>query len=151
PIESVVKTNNNEWLPPELPPDCSNVTVFFGAQGIVESRRIAEVSDTGTRFAIKDLPDYLLQNSDKTPGYSPRNQYMWIRSTGAKITIGNRTVSYPVQPVIVSNRLYVEVVVPFTNEKRKLVMSDVFDTELSPLPLDWDRNYSTNYGENIGI
>jgi hypothetical protein len=150
-IEPAVKTNLSEWLPPELPPGCSNVTLFFGASGIIEPRQIAEISGAGTRFAIKDVPDYFLQNSDKLPGYSPRQQYMWLKSAGAQLNIGGKTISYPIQPVIISNRLYVEVEIPFTNEKRKLVMSDAFDTELSPLPLDWDRNYSTNYNEDIGI
>jgi hypothetical protein len=62
-------------------------------------------------------------------------------------TIGEKTIPYPIQPVIISNRLYVEVQVPFSNEKHRLLMSDNFDPNL-PIPPQWDRNYSTNYYAN---
>ncbi len=145
PIEPPVVTNTG-WLPPELPPGCSNVLVFFGANGMNYSRIMAEISPEGTKFAIKDLPDFYLQNLDKSPGYSPRQKYMWIKDSMA-FSIGGRTVPYPVQPIIISNRLYVEVEIPFLNEKRKIVMSDDFDPDL-PIPPQWDRNYSTNYYAN---
>jgi len=150
PIEPIVQTNAG-WLPPELPPDCSNVVVGFGANGIVYSRVFAEISPetNGTKFAIKDLPDFFLKDLDKMPGYSPRKNYIWIRDSMSD-TVGGKTVPYPIQPVVISNRLYVEVQIPFLNEKRKIVMSDAFDPEL-PIPLNWDRNYSTNYDANGGI
>jgi hypothetical protein len=136
-------------LPPELPVGCSNVVVFLGSSGLVYSRLMAEISPeaTGTKFAVKDLPDFYLQNMDKMPGYSPRQREIWIKSGGATTVIGGKTIPYPVQPVIISNRLYVEVQVPFLNEKRKLLMSDDFDPNL-PIPTQWDRNYSTNYYAN---
>jgi hypothetical protein len=142
-------TTNTDWLPPELPPGCSNVLVFLGPSGIVYSRLMAEISPEGTgkRFAIKDLPDFYLQDMDKMPGYSPRQKYIWLRSGGMTTSIGGKTIPYPIQPVIISNRLYVEVQVPFLNEKRKLLMSDDFDPNL-PIPPHWDRNYSTNYYAN---
>jgi hypothetical protein len=150
PVKVEVRTNN-DWLPPELPPGCSNVIVFFGASQFIEPRQMAEISDSGTKFAIKDLPDYFLQNLDKVATYSPRQQYMWLKSAETSYTIGGRTFPNPIHPVIVSNRLYIEVEIPFSNERHKLVMSDAFDAELSPLPLNWDRNYSTNYEVNRGV
>jgi hypothetical protein len=149
PIEPTIETNSAGWLPPELPAGCSNVVVFLGSSGMVYSRLMAEVSPegTGTKFAIKDLPDFYLKNLDKMPGYTPRQREIWIRSSGITTSIGGKTIPYPVQPVIISNRLYVEVQVPFSNEKRKLLMSDDFDPNL-PIPPHWDRNYSTNYYVN---
>jgi hypothetical protein len=134
----------NGWVPPELPPGCSNVVIYLGANAINYSRLTAEISpDSGTMFAIKDLPDFYLQNLDKSPGYSPRQKYMWLKDW-MTYSVGGKTVPYPVQPVIISNRLYIEVEIPFSNAKRKLIMSDDFDPQL-PIPPNWDRNYSTNY------
>ena len=148
PIEDSIQTN---WTPPELPPDCSDVIVGFGANGIVYSRLMAEISpeNSGTVFPIKDLPDFLLSNAAHTPNFSWRTKNMWVR-TSTTLSIGGRTVPYPVQPFVVSNRLYVEVQIPFSNEKRKIIMSDAFDPDL-PIPDNWNRNYSTNYFSNGNI
>lgn len=145
PIQPEVRTN---WLPPELPPGCSNVTVCFGSQSFNYPRQIAEISGgtNGKEFAIKDLPDYFLKDLDTSPSYSPRQRNVWLRQSSMNMTIGGKTFPYPIQPVIISNRLYVEVEVPFSDEKRNLVMSDAFDQDLH-IPRKWDRNYSTNYDE----
>jgi hypothetical protein len=148
PIELPPRTNNGEWLPPTLASGCSNVTIFLGGLGFVEPRLLAEVGDSGTKFLVKDLPDFMIQDWDKLPGYSPRQKYLWFKSAGSIMNIGGKTISFPVRPVVISNRLYVEVEIPFSNEKHKLVMSDAFDSDLSPLPLNWDWNYSTNYDAN---
>jgi hypothetical protein len=138
------------WLPPELPPGCSNVIVFFGASGMVYSRFMAEIShDQGTKFAIKAVPDFFLTGIENVTNYSPRQRDIWLKYSTA-LTIGGKTFPYPVQPIIISNRLYVEVEIPFSNEKHKLVMSDSFDAML-PIPRLWDRNYSTNYEANRGM
>jgi hypothetical protein len=139
------QTNLTGWLPPELPANCSNVTVFFGNQGFVYSKLLAEISpDAGTKFAIKDLPDFFVKDMDKLTNYSPRKRDMWFKY-GMTYNVGGKSFPYPVQPIIVSNRLYVQVEIPFRNDKRKVVMSDDFDSEL-PIPRLWDRNYSTNPG-----
>jgi hypothetical protein len=59
-------------------------------------------------------------------------------------------VDLPVLPFVVSNRFYVDVQIPFSNGKRKLVMSHEFDSALSELPKNWDWNYSTNYNSTSG-
>lgn len=147
PVTQEVQTN---WLPPELPPGCTNVFVVFGSTVQTYPRLMAEIDpDSGTTFAINDLPDFFLKDLDKSQHYSPRDKYtrIWERQS---VAIGGKTFSYPIQPVIVSNRLYIEVQIPFSNEKHKIIMSDAFDREL-PIPLRWDRNYSTNYGANGGF
>jgi hypothetical protein len=145
-VELKTETNTG-WLPPELPPGCSNVTISLGSAFMVFPRAVAEISPEGAEFAIKDLPDFYLQNLDTTPGYSPRQKNMWLRSDGLSFSIAGRTIQIPVQPFIISNRLYVDVQIPFSNQKRKLVMNEDFDPQL-PIPPKWDRNYSTNYFAN---
>ena len=143
-----IRTN---WLPPELPADCSNVVVFLGSSGLIYSRSLAEISPekSGTKFAIKDLPDFMLTKSDQMPNYSPHLENMWFRGLSVKQGFGDRTVDLPVLPFVVSNRFYVDVQIPFSNEKRKLVMSHEFDSALK-LPNNWDWNYSTNDNSNSG-
>lgn len=148
PVYPEIRTN---WIPPELPADCSNVVVFLGSSGIVYSRLMAKISPEGTKFAIRDLPDLYLQNMNKSPGYSPHLENMWVKWASAQQDYGGKKVDLPVLPLVVSNRLYVEIQIPFSNEKRKLVMSREFDSELSKLPNNWDWNYSTNYSPTYGI
>jgi hypothetical protein len=145
-VEPKIETNSG-WMPPELPPGCSNVVIYLGASPLVYSRFMAEISsETGTKFAIKDVPDAFLSGYEDSEYYSPRQPDMWLKYWTA-MTIGGKTFQYPVQPIIISNRLFVEVEIPFSNEKHKLVMSDSFDPEL-PIPRRWDRNFSTNYYAN---
>jgi hypothetical protein len=141
PVEPPART---DWLPPDLPQGCSNVVVFFGTEGIILHRDLAEISTVGKRFSISQLPDSLLKDLDKTPNYSPRQRDIWFRALPPKLNIGGKTVDYPIQPIVISNRLYIEVEIPFSNERRKLVMSDAFSSEL-PIPPAWDINFSTNY------
>jgi hypothetical protein len=114
----------------------------------VYSRLMAEILSNpkggGTKFAIKDLPDFFLKDLDKMTNYSPRKRDMWIKYH-MDYNIGRKSFPYPIQPIIVSNRLYVQVEIPFRNDEQKVVMSDDFDSEL-PIPRLWDRNYSTNPG-----
>jgi hypothetical protein len=141
-----IRTN---WLPPELPPGCSNVIVYFGNQEFVYSRLWAEIAGetNWAEFAVKDLPSEFLKNLDTSPGYSPRMRNIFMHGSYSIEAIGGKTFQFPIQPVIVSNRLYIEVEIPFSNEKQKLIMSDAFDSGLLPIPRLWDINYSTNYDE----
>lgn len=58
--------------------------------------------------------------------------------------LDGKIVDYPVMPYIVSNRLFVEVEIPFLNEKRKILMSDDMESELTQLPQLWDCNYNSD-------
>jgi hypothetical protein len=141
-----VESNAQGWLPPELPPGCSNVTVFFGSQGIVYPITMAKIPSgkSGAKFEIKDLPDYFLKDLDKMTNYSPLNRSLWLRWDSITQDYGGKTVNFPILPYVLSNRLFVEVEIPFLSERRKLIMSDEFDDALSLLPRAWDRNCSTN-------
>ncbi len=140
-VEPPARTN---WLPPELPAGCSNVVVFLGAQVLELPVKMAEISSVGKKFSISELPDFLSKDLDKSPDYSPRRRTVWFRSSPPKTSIGGKSIDYPIQPAVISNRLYVEVEIPFSNERRELVMSDDFGSQL-PIPQNWDINFSTNY------
>ena len=109
---------------------------------------MAEVlaATNGVKFKIKDLPDNFLKNLDTMPNFTPRMESIWLRAGFQNTTVGNKTFAYPIVPLIISNRLYIEVQVPFSNDKKTLVMNDSFDPDLQ-IPRRWDRNYSTNYDE----
>jgi hypothetical protein len=141
-------TNQLTWMPPELPAGCTNVIVYFGGgQAISYPLSIARISpeNNGTPFLINELPDFLLKDLDKTPNYSPRINKVWFRWGGAQQQYGPTLVNLPFVPYIVSNRLYLYVEIPFQRGKHRLVMSDDFDSMLSSLPNNWDRNFHTNY------
>jgi hypothetical protein len=141
----------NGWRPPELPLDCSNVVIYFGTSPMVYPLWYAKASpeSSGTEFDVSDLPDSVFNDFATNPAFPPRQKYVSVRQH-SEYTIGGKSLSYPIQPIVISNRLYVEVEIPFSNEKHKLVMSDAFDTNL-PIPLLWDRNFSTNYEANRGV
>jgi hypothetical protein len=94
------------------------------------------------KVPIKTLPPEFSTNLNKLPNYSPRLRNVFVRSD-IEYNIAGKTVSYPISTHIVSNRLFVDVEIPFLNEKRTIVMSDDMDSELTQLPGLWDRNYST--------
>lgn len=148
PVEPPRHNQLHDWIPPELPQGCSNVTVFFGTQPFNYTRQMAEIlaATNGVKFEIKDLPSDFLKNLDAMPNYTPRMKNIWLRSGNENTTVGGKTFNYPILPVVISNRLYIEVQIPFSNDKKTLVMNDSFDPNL-PIPRLWDRNYSTNYDE----
>lgn len=153
PITNAYVNTTTNWLPPELSPDCTNVTLFFGTSPFNFSRVVAEISteSTGTKFALKDLPDFMLKDTDKLPNHSPRNKYMWIKWNTVQQVYGDTKVDLPLLPFVVSNRFYVEVQMPFLSEKRKVMMSEEFNSALAKIPDSWDWNYSTNYDDNRGV
>ena len=146
PVPPEIRTG---WLPPELPPGCSNVIVYFGSQQYSYPRQLAEIlaSSNGTQYAISDLPGDFSKIWMLRLIIIAASTRFGCGSSEMTTSIGGKTFQFPILPVVVSNRLYVEVEVPFSNEKQKLVMSDAFDSDLTPVPSLWDRNYSTNYDE----
>jgi hypothetical protein len=117
------------------------------------TRIVAEISpekNNSTEFEVKDLPDFMLSGLDKTPGYSPHRKNIWYRWDIAN-DYGNTRVSLPVMPLIVSNRLYADIEMPFLNERRKILMSEQLNNALVNIPTDWDWNYSTNYNATSGL
>ncbi len=143
PKPDLPQLNQTIWQPPELPPGCSNVMVSFGNIGFGYSINGVEMAGKhGKKFLIKDLPEPFTKGIEKSPNYSPRRREMWLKETSGFYIAGN-FYEFPAIPYIESNRLYVEVQVPFSSEKQKVIMDDNFDSVL-PIPLRWDRNYNTN-------
>jgi hypothetical protein len=131
------------WQPPELPPGCSNVSVWFGNQIFTVPRWQAETlpNNSISKIPMSDLPESYTTNLAQNPGYSPRLNTIWIKHGSPQTTFGNQLVDYPFWPYIESNRLFLYVQIPGLSGLQKLVMNDSFD---STLPLPWDRNYATN-------
>jgi hypothetical protein len=134
-----------KWLPPELPQSCSNVVLWFGGEGHIYPVSLLQQfppAPASAKVPIKTLPPGFSTNLNKLPNYSPRIRNIFLRSD-IEYRIGGKTVSYPISPHVISNRLFVDVEIPFLNERRTILMSDDVDSELTQLPGSWDRNYST--------
>lgn len=138
--------SKTSWLPPELTSEYTNVIVWFGGQATTYPINVAKIPPTlnGAKFRVQDLPDFLLDNIENNPGYSPRQKDMWFRLESLRQDYGGKTVNLPYAPFVENNRLFVSVQIPFKKEKQKLIMSEEFDSELGKLPRLWDRNYGTN-------
>jgi hypothetical protein len=134
------------WQPPELPANCTNVLMSFGGQTLNLPIMVARIGRTGTKLAVKDLPEFMFKDLENTPGYSPRNPNVWFKLHTMRMDFGGKPIDYPIAAFVVSNRLYVEAQVPITNERRMLFMRDDLDTELPRL---WDRNYNSNSFEVV--
>jgi len=149
--ELTPENQHSQWLPPELPLRCTNIVISFGGLSMNVPILIAEIlgGKSGTKFLMKDLPPEFVKDVDKMPGYSPRNRHMWVRREMIQYEIGGKKVEFPIAPLVISNRLFIEVDVPFQNRKRTITMSDDFDSELSQAPKPWDRNYNSNAFEVV--
>ena len=139
------------WEPPELPPNCTNVLISLGGVTLNLPIILALVppEPSSAQFPMKDLPPELTRDVDKLTNYSPRIRRLWLRRQSMEYTIGGKKIEFPIAPLVRSNRLYIQVDVPFQNTKRTILMSDDFDPELCPLPRLWDRNYSSNRFELV--
>jgi hypothetical protein len=131
-----VESDTVGWLPPELPPGCSNIIVRFGDQPFFVPIWEAEFppDETAVQYHIRDLPPELRNT------FPARMKYVFIRSTPG----GSGTVVFPFQPFVISNRFFMYVEIPFLDKKRKILMSDDMDSQLTQLPDSWDYNYSAN-------
>jgi hypothetical protein len=135
-----------EWQPPELPPGCSNVVIWFGGEGRIwpVSFHQIPISPTLTKIPITNLPPEDRIFLSKQTGYTRR-----IRDVFGKVaftnTVGGKIENYPVTPNIISNRLYVDVVMPFLNERRTILMDyDYLFNLTRHLPEQWDFNFNSD-------
>lgn len=142
----------NGWRPPELPPDCTNIIVWFGPARLVFPRILVEAPTNagGRLFDFNDVPADMVSFYEKSPNFSYLQNKVPPGFSRIQALIDGKTLDWPFNPIVVSNRLFVEVVLPFSNEKRKIIMDGSFDSALS-IPRYWDRNYSTNYNATSGI
>jgi hypothetical protein len=146
-IAPVVKNNNVGWLPPELTADYSNVFVYIGNQGMSLSLTEAQMLPTdvfGKKYAMNDLPNFLAKGLDTDTNPSPRERIMRFKTFFAG-NLNGKEIIEPVQPLVISNRFFVVVEIPFLNVWRKILLDDDYLYDLTkPLPQRWDYNFSTN-------
>src|ERR1700722_17174737 len=182
--DQIIGTKNVGWLPPELPPDCTNITVYFGTLRFDEPRWMAEIehdestakfnstnfftekiqpglelkvydtpddtNDSGTRYAIKDLPYSFKNDLKKLPDNSRRNRHITLTSQSMKVYGGGVTNENPVWPFVSSDhRLFVDVMIPFINERHRILMDSNIDMAITNLPKKWDDNYDSNAFEIV--
>ena len=179
------ESNIAGWLPPELPPDCSTVTVWFGTMRVDEPVWLAKIPHTGPstnyygtnsfttqitpnltltsyhwgeiatdgeviKYSVKDLPAAFVSNAEKMPDFSPRKRHVSFNSQFIKTQTPNgKSIDLPVWPFVASNRLFVDVMIPFINERRRILMDTNLDNELTNLPNSWDVNYNSNEFEIV--
>jgi hypothetical protein len=179
-FQSAVEINSVGWLPPELPPGCSNVSVSFGTQKIEFPVWLARIphgdpdtNGAGTNFfkaqvtsnivittfdehnaatnqnavtySIKELPSDFVSNAEKMPDYSPRHRHVSLNSQFWQVRApSGKIIDGPVWPLVVSNRLFVDVEIPFINQRRRISMDTNMDLTLTNLPRLWDVNYDSN-------
>ncbi len=105
----------------------------------------ATIPPSGRTFRLKDLP----------PEFRDQLPKDWI---GDSVTIklepvwffgpipGGFTLDSPIYPYVKNDRLFVDVTLPFRNERHLISMSDDSDSEI---PNIWDRNYSSNAFEIV--
>lgn len=118
------------------------LTVYHG--GDIETNKEA------IKYLVKDLPSSFVSNAEKSPDYSPRKRHMSFTSQfwRAQMPTG-KIIDTPVWPFVVSNRLYVDVEIPFINQRRRILMDTNMDSELTNLPRLWDINYDSNKFEVV--
>jgi len=179
------QSNPNEWLPPELPPGCSNVSVSFGTMRIDEPIWMAKLphakqssnhqgtnsfttqispnlkltflhfgdtvtNDGAVRFKLTDLPEGFISNAEKMPDFSPRKRTVSFSSDFMKTQLPNgKSIDARVWPLVISNRLFVDVEIPFLNQRHLIFMDTNMDSALTNLPRKWDVNYNSNRFEIV--
>jgi len=185
PKSPIIETNASKWLPPELPPGCSNVSISFGNRKIDVPIWMAKIphNQTGTNsfgtnyfvvkvssnltftvfhgvetdtneeaitYAVKDMPDSFVTNVEQMPDYSPRKRHFSFGSQFMRSQLSNgKTVDYPVWAIVISNHLFVDVIIPFINERHRILMDTNMDIALTNLPNKWDINYNSNKFEIV--
>jgi hypothetical protein len=102
------------------------------------------------RYAITDLPPSFVTNAETMPDYSPRKRSFSFNGQVLKTPwIKGKSIDFPVWPIVISNRLFVDVMIPFTNERHRILMDASLDNALTNLPSRWDVNYDSNKFEVV--
>lgn len=137
PVETRAK-----WQPPELPPNCSNIFIFFGEQYVTWPLFAAKVPpmEAGQGFPLKDMP------FEFTNGYDFIDKISIRKGAVRAVAADGSKYDFPIVPYVKNNRLFVYVKVPFDNERSSISMSDSLDSQL---PARWDRNYTSNAFEIV--
>jgi hypothetical protein len=119
-ISPEVENNVVRWLPPELPPDCSNAFIFIGGQPFT-------------------IPLWIYNN--RPIKASTNLLYVsWIFSNSVT------TFQSPISISVFNNRLFIFAKIPFNNKQRQVLMSDDLDGQIPP---NWERNFSRNAFEIV--
>ncbi len=135
-----------EWQPPELPEDCTNISIYFdGCRWDFPVWLIKDSSTTNLMaFLTTKLPAQTEPIGDKARDLSFSNQIShleYLKSKG-----DSNAAEFPIIPSVRDRRLFVFVKIPFQVEKRAVLLGTQMD---SAIPDNWDRNYSSNAFEVV--
>lgn len=151
----VAKEKATIWQPPELPPGCSNVIIWFGGDGKIYPVPVLSKYHYGPmleQFPISEATPEEKRIMPTMPGFSPRAK-TFSGQLITSSTVNGLPVDYPIIPRIISNRLFVYVKIPFLHEKQKIGMSDEMESVLTNcLPQTtnvWDWNFSRGTKTNV--
>ena len=133
------------WLPPELPSNCEEVTVFFGTKEMSMRINDARLPVDGSPVLVSDLPPELTNDAYARDYVRPWKTVNVMRLPW-KVAIGEETLDFPILPYVKNNRLFVYVQMPFLGYAKIISMSTDMD---SPLPRRWDRNFTSNAFEIV--
>jgi hypothetical protein len=109
---------------------------FLGKTYFHEIVPFKEVPKDMADSATKILPKDWLDNPNLAVGGT---EFTMTYVTG-------ENVECPINPYVISNRLFVSVKIPFHNAQQEISMSDAMDSKLPPY---WDWNWSSNAFEVI--
>jgi len=149
--EKTVSSGLNGWQPPELPSNCTNVTIYFGGERIDVPVWMAQISSetSGTPFLVKDIPPELKFDDGKPHAHNRPNDTNFIKMVMMSkfpTKFGTNTLELPISPFVNNHRLYVFVKAPFQTEKKLFYIGTDLD---SAIPHNWDRNYNSNAFEVV--
>jgi hypothetical protein len=101
-------------------------------------------------YSMNDLPTIFVTNAEKMPNYSPRQRQFSCNSQPMQVQLDNgEIVNAPVWPLVASNRLFVDVIIPFIEERHRILMDTNLEIALTNLPDKWDINYNSNKCEIV--
>jgi len=109
-----------------------------------------DTNENYVTYPIKDLPHDFISKAVEMPDFSPRKRHFSFDSQFLKVqTSDGKNIDFPVWPIVVSNRLYVDVAIPYINERRRIIMDTNLEMTLTNLPIKWDINYNSNRFEIV--
>lgn len=139
-----IVTNTGGWQPPELPPGCSNIFIFFGGSQMSFPRWALEFPPAEEWKPEKPSKKMSTEEINQWPP-TTNNKSMWM-GMGMHYSFAEKSVVVPIYPYVKNNRVFLYVEAPFQNEKHKFIIGDDLDSQLPAL---WDRNYTSNAFEVV--
>ena len=110
----------------------------------------SQTNKGGVTFQLTDLPSTFLADVQKSPNFSPHKRHVSFSSRFGSLQLPNgKTIDNLVFPIVISNRLFVDVDIPYLNERHRILMDTNGESAISKIPQRWDINYDSNRFEIV--